>query len=208
VRVDLDKEEHLSCHCASGNSFPLAIILIVDFVQSSSFRKGAFQLLRHTYSLEVNNLPSSHSDIEVLLFCSFGTSGFFVLFFVFVFLFFLFSHSDWGTCVYIYVGGHWAMQRQSGLQSSWGLNLEPGGDNSPTWDRRSSLMSLGTLAPVTCPPQPPQEKHIISHACHISYTIYNINNTYICYNIYMCTFMMYIYIFYIKIILYNYILTM
>jgi hypothetical protein len=25
---------------------------------------------------------------------------------------------------------------------------EPGGDNAPTWDRRSSLVSPGTLAPV------------------------------------------------------------
>jgi hypothetical protein len=28
------------------------------------------------------------------------------------------------------------------------LNLGPSGDNSPTWDGRSSLMSPGTLAPV------------------------------------------------------------
>jgi hypothetical protein len=28
------------------------------------------------------------------------------------------------------------------------VNPGPGGDNSPTWDGRSALMSLGTLDPV------------------------------------------------------------
>jgi hypothetical protein len=36
----------------------------------------------------------------------------------------------------------------------------PSGDNSPTWDRRSSLMSPGTLAPVEImAPSASQEKH-------------------------------------------------
>ena len=55
------------------------------------------------------------------------------------------------VCVYLSVCLCWA----SGYtQTAWSLvelrcgTLGPGGDNSPKWDRRSSLMSPGTLAPV------------------------------------------------------------
>jgi hypothetical protein len=45
---------------------------------------------------------------------------------------------------------------------------DPGGDNSPTWDERSSLMFPGTLAPVeVTAPHSPHRSMAFSHVDNV-----------------------------------------
>jgi hypothetical protein len=47
----------------------------------------------------------------------------------------------------------------SPVELKGGTSMEPSGDNSPTWERRCSLMSPGLLAPFeVTTPTAPQEK--------------------------------------------------
>ena len=69
------------------------------------------------------------------------------------------THTDIHSCLtFVWIIKHqqgvedWAMHRQAGLQSSWGLN--PDGHNAPTWHGRHSLVLLELWLLPKLPPPP------------------------------------------------------